>query len=129
MTLLPWAKEEVFSFVVYYKQRTFEGAQRRVGEVREPDDQVFLIDAVPPEMLAGVAGRASRRQVVQAVIGMVAVPVEDFGPGTARQSAEPARMAITSKGERHLPPRWTGGVKAPTGGVGRQSEGEQAHLG
>ena len=32
VTLLPWAKEEVFSFVVYYKQRTFEGAQRRVGE-------------------------------------------------------------------------------------------------
>jgi FAD/FMN-containing dehydrogenase len=31
VALLPWAKEEVFSFVVYYKQRTFEGAQRRVG--------------------------------------------------------------------------------------------------
>lgn len=32
VALLPWAKEEVFSFVVYYKQRTHEGAQRRVGE-------------------------------------------------------------------------------------------------
>jgi FAD/FMN-containing dehydrogenase len=32
LTLLPWAKEEVFSFVVYYKQRTFEDAQRHVGE-------------------------------------------------------------------------------------------------
>ena len=32
VTLLPWAKEEVFSFVVYYKQRTFEGAQRHAGE-------------------------------------------------------------------------------------------------
>jgi FAD/FMN-containing dehydrogenase len=31
VALLPWAKEEVFSFVVYYKQRTFESAQRRVG--------------------------------------------------------------------------------------------------
>ncbi len=100
-----------------------------LGEVREPDDYVFLIDAIASEVLAGMAGRASRRQVVQTVIGMVAVPVEDFGPGTARQSAEPARMAITSKGERHLLPRWTGGVKPPTGGVGRQSEGEQTHLG
>lgn len=30
--LLPWAKEEVFSFVVYYKQRTWQDAQRRVGD-------------------------------------------------------------------------------------------------
>ncbi|MGH8854053.1 MAG: FAD-binding oxidoreductase [Telluria sp.] len=29
--LLPWAKEEVFSFVVYYKQRTSAAARRRVG--------------------------------------------------------------------------------------------------
>lgn len=32
VALLPWAKEEVFSFVVYYKQRTHEEAQRRAGE-------------------------------------------------------------------------------------------------
>lgn len=32
VALLPWAKEEVFSFVVYYKQRTSEGARRRVGD-------------------------------------------------------------------------------------------------
>jgi FAD/FMN-containing dehydrogenase len=31
VALLPWAKEEVFSFVVYYKQRTFESAQRQVA--------------------------------------------------------------------------------------------------
>ena len=90
-----------------------------LGKVREPDDQVFLIGPVPPEVLTGMAGWAGRRQVVQAVIGMVAVPMEDFGPWTACQSAEPARMAITSEGERHLPPRWTGDVKPPTGGVGR----------
>jgi FAD/FMN-containing dehydrogenase len=30
--LLPWAKEEVFSFVVYYKQRTHAQAQREVGD-------------------------------------------------------------------------------------------------
>ncbi|RZJ84645.1 MAG: FAD-binding oxidoreductase, partial [Massilia sp.] len=30
--LLPWAKEEVFSFVVYYKQRTHASARRKAGE-------------------------------------------------------------------------------------------------
>lgn len=30
--LLPWAKEEVFSFVVYYKQRTHAEARRRAGD-------------------------------------------------------------------------------------------------
>jgi len=30
-SLLPWAKEEVFSFVVYYKQRTHAAARRRVA--------------------------------------------------------------------------------------------------
>lgn len=30
--LLPWAKEEVFSFVVYYKQRTHATARRKAGE-------------------------------------------------------------------------------------------------
>jgi len=30
--LLPWAKEEVFSFVLYYKQRTHARAQQAVGE-------------------------------------------------------------------------------------------------
>lgn len=90
-----------------------------LGKMREPDDQVFLIDAVPPEVLAGMAGWAGRRQVVQPVIGMVAVAMEDFSPWTARQSAKSAGMAIASEGERHLPPRWTGGVEPPTGGVGR----------
>lgn len=32
VALLPWAKEEVFSFVVYYKQRTHADAQRRIGD-------------------------------------------------------------------------------------------------
>ena len=32
VALLPWAKEEVFSFVVYYKQRSSAGAQARTGE-------------------------------------------------------------------------------------------------
>ena len=108
---------------------THEMVERSLGEVREPDDQVFLIDAVPPEVLAGMAGRASRRQVVQTVIGMVAVAVEDFGPWTARQSAEPAYPAIAGQGKRRLLPRWPGGIKPPTGSVGRQSEGKQAHLG
>ncbi len=31
LALLPWAKEEVFSFVVYYKQRTHRAAQRDVA--------------------------------------------------------------------------------------------------
>jgi FAD/FMN-containing dehydrogenase len=31
VALLPWAKEEVFSFVIYYKQRSYAAAQRRVG--------------------------------------------------------------------------------------------------
>jgi FAD/FMN-containing dehydrogenase len=31
-SLLPWAKEEVFSFVVYYKQRTHAEARRRAGD-------------------------------------------------------------------------------------------------
>lgn len=31
-SLLPWAKEEVFSFVVYYKQRTHAAARRRAAE-------------------------------------------------------------------------------------------------
>lgn len=30
--LLPWAKEEVFSFVVYYKQRTHADARRKVAD-------------------------------------------------------------------------------------------------
>ncbi len=30
--LLPWAREEVFSFVVYYKQRTHAEARRRTGD-------------------------------------------------------------------------------------------------
>jgi FAD/FMN-containing dehydrogenase len=29
--MLPWAKEEVFSFVVYYKQRAYKAAQRQVA--------------------------------------------------------------------------------------------------
>jgi FAD/FMN-containing dehydrogenase len=29
--MLPWAKEEVFSFVVYYKQRTHQAARDRAG--------------------------------------------------------------------------------------------------
>jgi FAD/FMN-containing dehydrogenase len=32
VSLLPWANEEVFSFVLYYKQRTWPEAQARVGE-------------------------------------------------------------------------------------------------
>lgn len=32
LALLPWAKEDVFSFVVYYKQRTYDSALNRVGE-------------------------------------------------------------------------------------------------
>ncbi len=32
VALLPWAREEVFSFVVYYKQRTSQAARRRTGE-------------------------------------------------------------------------------------------------
>ncbi|MCA1856663.1 FAD-binding oxidoreductase [Massilia oculi] len=32
LSLLPWAKEEVFSFVVYYKQRTHAAAQRAAGD-------------------------------------------------------------------------------------------------
>ena len=31
LSLMPWAKEEVFSFVVYYKQRTGELAQKEAG--------------------------------------------------------------------------------------------------
>lgn len=31
LSLLPWAKEEVFSFVLFYKQRTHERAQQNVG--------------------------------------------------------------------------------------------------
>lgn len=32
VALLPWAKEEVFSFVVYYKQRTYPGTRKRIGD-------------------------------------------------------------------------------------------------
>lgn len=32
VSALPWAHEEVFSFVLYYKQRTGPGARERVGE-------------------------------------------------------------------------------------------------
>lgn len=32
VALLPWAKEEIFSFVVYYKQRTYPGALSPIGE-------------------------------------------------------------------------------------------------
>jgi FAD/FMN-containing dehydrogenase len=31
ISLLPWAREDVFSFVLYYKQRTYAGAQEAVG--------------------------------------------------------------------------------------------------
>ena len=31
VSALPWAKQEVFSFVLYYKQRTWRSAQERVG--------------------------------------------------------------------------------------------------
>lgn len=41
VSLLPWAREDVFSFVLYYKQRTWSHAQKAVGSwTRE------LIDAV-----------------------------------------------------------------------------------
>lgn len=32
IALLPWASEEVFSFVVYFKQRTYESTQQHVGD-------------------------------------------------------------------------------------------------
>jgi FAD/FMN-containing dehydrogenase len=32
VSALPWASEEVFSFVLYYKQRTWAQARSRVGE-------------------------------------------------------------------------------------------------
>ena len=32
LALMPWAKEEVFSFVVYYKQRTGDSAQMHIGD-------------------------------------------------------------------------------------------------
>jgi FAD/FMN-containing dehydrogenase len=32
VSALPWASEEVFSFVIYYKQRTWPQAQMRVSE-------------------------------------------------------------------------------------------------
>lgn len=32
VALLPWATQEVFSFVVYYKQRTYPAAQQCIGE-------------------------------------------------------------------------------------------------
>lgn len=32
LSVLPWAKEEVFSFVLYHKQRTWESARDAVGE-------------------------------------------------------------------------------------------------
>ncbi|EJN07376.1 FAD/FMN-dependent dehydrogenase [Herbaspirillum sp. YR522] len=32
LALLPWAKDEVFSFVVYYKQRIHQAAMRRAGD-------------------------------------------------------------------------------------------------
>lgn len=41
LALLPWAREDVFSFVLYYKQRTWPSAQQRVGEWTRR-----LIDAV-----------------------------------------------------------------------------------
>jgi FAD/FMN-containing dehydrogenase len=45
VALLPWAKEEVFSFVVYYKQLTFESAQRRAGAwTRELIDTALKFD-------------------------------------------------------------------------------------
>ena len=31
VSLLPWARQDVFSFVLYHKQRTWDGAQQRVG--------------------------------------------------------------------------------------------------
>ena len=31
VSMLPWAKQEVFSFVLYYKQRTWQGAREKVG--------------------------------------------------------------------------------------------------
>lgn len=31
ISMLPWAREEVFSFVLYYKQRTWQSAQEAVG--------------------------------------------------------------------------------------------------
>jgi FAD/FMN-containing dehydrogenase len=31
VSLLPWAREDVFSFVLYYKQRTYRAAQERVA--------------------------------------------------------------------------------------------------
>jgi FAD/FMN-containing dehydrogenase len=45
LALLPWAKEEVFSFVVYYKQRTYRAAQRQVGAwTREMIDTALRFD-------------------------------------------------------------------------------------
>jgi hypothetical protein len=34
LSMLPWARQEVFSLVVYFKQRTHAAAQRRSGGSR-----------------------------------------------------------------------------------------------
>ena len=45
LSLLPWAREEVFSFVLYYKQRTHAAAQEAVGRwTRELIDLVLAHD-------------------------------------------------------------------------------------
>ncbi len=71
-----------------------------LGKVREPDDQVFLIGPVPPEVLTGMAGWAGRRQVVQAVIGMVASPQNRHAwpsRARARDTCSPAGLAASSR--------------------------------
>lgn len=45
VALMPWAKEEVFSFVVFYKQRTYAEAQTRIGHwTREMIDTALKFD-------------------------------------------------------------------------------------
>ena len=59
VSLLPWAREDVFSFVLYFKQRTWRAAQEAVGRwTRELVDVVLRHEGryyLPYQLHASVA--------------------------------------------------------------------------
>lgn len=78
LSLLPWARQEVFSFVVYFKQRTHAGAQRRVAQwTRELIDAALQYDgryylpyqlhATPSQFARAYPEAAQLRALKQAV--------------------------------------------------------------
>jgi hypothetical protein len=69
----------------------------RLRNLWQVDQDCFLVGSGKPDVLAHVAERAGRDQVVQAVVSMVVIGMVDFLPVQGLESAEPTGMLIPFK--------------------------------